>query len=165
MPRNRRSRRLALAATACILLILAVGVGVGGGAGAGARPGDNLPLSLRATRHRCTQQRPCTHIRRLGPTASRRRAAMWDTPERFSRRQAVRLMAWAGGRPIPSAPMGWPVCGQHFVLGGVVVGVATLCRDGRQPIHVQFTNVSRRSVTVRISYFATTIPRRPRLAA
>jgi hypothetical protein len=154
MPRNRRSRRLApialaLTASYCILPV--------GAAGAGAA--DSLRLGLRAARHRCTQQRPCAHILRLGPTASRRRAAIWDTPQRFSSRQAVRLMAWADGRPIPYGPMGWPVCGQHFVLGGLVVGVATLCQEGRQPIHVQFTNVSRRSVMVRVSYFATTIAR------
>jgi hypothetical protein len=130
-------------------------------------PQDELlsrrPFGRAYTHQRCTRERPCRFVARLGPTASEHRFIAWDTPQRYARTRPLFIEAWADDQPVPFGPVGSPACGLHFVLRAVVVGVASFCADGHQPIHFRFTNVTKHQITITLGYYALppTPPRTP----
>ena len=168
-----RAARSPLAAVALVLLA-ASGCGGGGSSGGADRraeeppaaplrdsspstPQDELqsrrPVGVLYMHRRCTPARPCRFVVRLGATASQHRFIAWDTPQRYEHGAPIFIQAWADEQPVPFQPMGSPVCGLHFMLRAVVVGVASFCQEGHQPIHFQFTNVTEHPVTVTLGYY------------
>lgn len=129
-------------------------------------PQDELqsrrPFGTPYLHRRCTRVRPCRFVARLGATSSQHRFIAWDTPQHYARGAPLFIRAWADEQPVPFQPMGSPACGLHFTLRAVVVGVASFCSAGHQPIHFQFTNVTGHPVTITLRYYAVTSAPRAR---